>query len=107
MTVQYVKQNDTSRAVQDTLTLNGAPINLTGATVTFKMRLVSGGMALVKTAAVVGDPTLGVVQYSFVGTDLANPGSYYVEWLITFADGHLLTVPDDSYAQINVIAQVG
>jgi len=58
-------------------------MDLTGKTVTFEMQLVNRtGAVIGGSADVVGDPTLGNVQYAWAAGDLAVAGDYDGEFLI-------------------------
>jgi hypothetical protein len=71
------------------------------------MRNVAGGTPLIAAAAVIGDPTLGKVQYTFQPLDTVNPGSYYIEWQVTFPDTSVLTVPDNTYDLLDIVPNLG
>lgn len=64
----------------------GAPIDLTGATVRFQMRLAMDRRFAVDAVAVVVDATAGQVRYDWQPGDLRTPGNYVSRWQITFVD---------------------
>jgi hypothetical protein len=103
MATHKIKQGDNARLVEDYLTLDGAPLDLTGGTVLFLMKNVNGGTAINKNATVVAPATGGHVSVLLSSTDTANWGQYYVEWQVTFGDGSILTCPDDGYANLEIV----
>lgn len=62
----------------------GAPIDLTGATVKFKMRAVGSSTLKVNASAtIVGSPTLGNVRYDWAAPDVDTAGDYLAWWEVT------------------------
>lgn len=62
------------------------PLDLTGKAVAFEMQLVNRTGSVIGSAgaaSIVGDPTLGNVQYAWGASDLATAGNYDGEFLIT------------------------
>lgn len=70
----------------------GNPVNLTGATVTFRMKSRSGGSLKVNAAASVVDAVNGVAQYTWAATDTDTAGYYRAEFGVSFG-GPMETVP--------------
>lgn len=67
---------------------DGTPVNLTGKTVKFKMRLVGSATLKVNTAATVVDAATGSVRYDWAAIDVDTAGHYLVWWEVTTtADG--------------------
>lgn len=67
-----------------------APVDLTGATVAFFMRLEEDNAAVPTVngaAATVTTAIDGKVEYRWAAADLDRPGFYTVEFRITFSDG--------------------
>ena len=92
MTV-YMKKGDRLPLLQAELTdASGTPLNLTGATVTFKMRSRNGTVLKVNAAASVISAELGVVQYAWGATDTDTEGSFDAEFVASFG-GLPMTVP--------------
>lgn len=83
---------------------DGQPANLTGATVRFYMRrksdpgtpVVNGGLM-----TIVGDPTLGGVEYEWDADDTEDAEMYEAEVEATYGDGKRQTFP--SYRFLNVL----
>lgn len=100
------KQHDRRPSIQATLTAGGSPVDLTGCTVKFIMAKASGGTAVVNAAAVIVDPTGGVVRYDPAAADTATTGSFQAEWQVTDAGGKSWTFPTLSYHSIAVVADL-
>ena len=98
----YVKRGDTLPTVLVQLTdATGDYLNLTGATVRFKMKPAGGGDYKVDAAATVVDAALGKVSYTFTSVDTDTVGDFYVEWIVTIS-GTTQTVPTDTYKIVTV-----
>lgn len=100
MTFQ-IKQNDTLPRIRAALlTSTGAPLNLTGASVSLQL---SHHVTHVTTphAATVIDAPGGIVEYSWVAGDTAEAATFDGEWRVTFVDG-VQTVPGAGVFQVTV-----
>lgn len=64
----------------------------------------SSESAIVRDAEIVNPGTDGNVRYNWTADDAAEfePGSYAAQWLIEFADGRKLRVPNAGYIVIRV-----
>lgn len=90
-----ISQGDTT-LIQATLTDgDGAAVNLTGATVTFRFQCAAAGVA-VEVAALILDAGAGQVAYQMTPTASATPGVYQAQWSATFNDGSVRTFPTSS-----------
>jgi hypothetical protein len=102
-----IKRNDTKGKFIDTLTLDGVPVNLTGCTIKFLMRRrgrsTGSPETLVRTAAITGDPTQGKVEYQPVAGDVDKEGIFDHEWQVTFVDGKILTVPNQTFNTVEIL----
>lgn len=103
----YLKVGDTSRKFQDTLTLGGSPVDLTGATVRFRMKSFNG-VKSVDQAATIVSAAAGTVEYQPVAGDVDTVAGYKVEWAVTFPDSSVLTVPagrspDNDYIYLRIL----
>jgi hypothetical protein len=106
MSTVYMKQGDRLPALRmQLLDASGAPLDLTGATVAFRMR-TSGGSLKVNAAATIVDAVTGVVQYAWGMTDTDTVGSYRAEWACTFS-GSTQTVPTRDYVTVVVVDALG
>src|SRR5262245_23600217 len=78
---------DTAPPVTGTiLDKDGAPVNLTGATVRFQMRLVIDRRWTVDADAEVVSAPDGTVKYEWETGDLGEPGDYVSRWFVTNSD---------------------
>lgn len=81
--------------VYGTILADGAPVNLTGATVTFYMRPVGSATPKVTAgAAVVDNATTGDVHYSWAAADVDTPGAFVGWWRVTQAGGQYEETPE-------------
>lgn len=105
-----IKSGDTRPAYLTDLTDDfgdpgAAPIDLTLATeVNFLMRLHgSTGSPEIRSPMTIADAVNGTVQYAWQAGDTDTPGDYDVEFEITWSDGGIETVPNDSYNTVRVV----
>jgi hypothetical protein len=78
----------------------GVALNLSLATVTFRMRLRgSATLATLTGAASVVDALTGVVEFAWGAGDSAAPGVFDAEWILTYAGG-TQTVPTAGYVTV-------
>lgn len=105
MVVQfYIKKNDTYPPLRATLQqADGTPVNLEGARVQFLMRdddyrdkIYAQGEAMIV------DAEKGIVEYRWREGDTAIPGYYLAEFVVTFATGQQLTIPNQGFITIQV-----
>lgn len=83
------------------------PVDLTGATVTFRMRTVDDTTLVVDAAGEVADtPEEGRVRYWWDADDLAEAGLYLADWVVSFPDGRTQTYPGDRHLIIEVEASL-
>ena len=106
MAVHKIKQGDTARVFQDTLTIDGEAMDLTGASVAFVMMNVCSGEAQRGTASIIS-ATAGTVRYQPTTTNVATVGRYRAEWEITYVGGKIQTVPEEGYIDIWIQTQLG
>lgn len=104
-----LRQNDTASAITVTLTdEDGNPVDIAGATVTFRMTPVGGGTAKVDAAAVNdqngdgSDGSKGDVSYAWLAADTDTAGLFLGSWVVTFAGGAVQTYPNGGYVLIRV-----
>jgi hypothetical protein len=100
-----LKQGDTRHAIRAVLkTVNGVAIDLTGATVRFKMAERTG-VVLVDRETVTG--ANGTVEFVFNAGETDTIGKHYAEFLVTYADGRVETFPNKGKIEINVESRIG
>ncbi len=103
-----IKRGDTARSVSDNLSMNGVPIDLTGASVVLVLSVLSiEAKTTFRRTASITDASNGGVEYQFINEDVRNSGMLSMEWEITFADGSVLKVPDSQYILIRVVPDLG
>ncbi len=93
----WLNVGDTGPAIQATLKdAAGAVVDLTGASVHFRMApIVTSAAAIDAAATTVGSPTLGVVAFAWRTGDTAVAGDYDARWRVTYANGVVESFPDD------------
>ena len=93
---------DTAPVLTDTLLgPDGTPLDLTGATVTFRYSSWDGNGPLIQEeATIVGDETDGTVSWQPVA-ELAT-GKYNCDWHVVLGSADVMTVPNDR----NLLMQV-
>lgn len=101
-----IKAGDLEPSLQHTLTdQNGNPKDLTGYTVELKWKRKGDTVEVVKAATIVGDPTLGVVNYAWVAGDTDTVGIYDADWVGTIA-GSPGTFPTVEHFQFQIYATI-
>jgi hypothetical protein len=84
-----------SVATYDTTTENGTPVDLTGSSVKFYMRLqTSSDLKVDEDATIVGDPTLGNITYLWTTDDVDTAGAYAGWFTVTFGDSTTQDTPE-------------
>lgn len=83
----------------------GVALDLTGATVTMRLRDQKGTTlkTLTGSAAVIAPATSGVVEFSWGSSDTDTPGEYFAEWVLTYAGSVTRTVPAPGYVHVSVL----
>lgn len=92
--IEY-KQGD-SVPLQATL-----PVDLTNASVQFKLSDEKGGTAIIDSGATIKDASNGVVAYQWQSGETDRTGAYYIEWEVTYGDGGVETFPRDGFDVIH------
>jgi hypothetical protein len=64
------------------------------------MHAPTGVFLLSGAATVVGSATLGNVSFDLSALQTATPGSYFVEWVVTFGGGDVQRFPGSSYQEM-------
>lgn len=98
-----IKRNDTSPSIQVILLDSGDnPIDLTGSTVKFHMKVSFGAEPKISSEAEIVSPTEGLVQYNWKTGDTDTTGTFLAEWEVTFPNGDIQTFPNDGYIYIKI-----
>ena len=97
-----LKETNTSPVLRATLKdVNRNVINLTGASIQFRMKEVGGSSLKVNaTASIVGSASNGIVQYVWTSNDTNQAGSFNAEFEVTFADGSKETFPNEEFLTV-------
>jgi hypothetical protein len=100
MTTFNMKKGDRLPKLRATLLgSDGNALDLTGASVTFRMRARNGSALKVSASATVITAASGIVEYSWGATDTDTEGYFDAEFVVTLA-GLAETVPNDSYVLV-------
>ena len=100
--LQFV-QGNTAPDIKATIHALGAPdeaIDLTGCTVHFQMRKEDDRRFTVNNEAEVLDEEGGQVRYRWGPNDLAVPGDYEIQWLVTYADDRAQTTSESETIRV-------
>ena len=91
-----IRQNDTLPNLAATLLdANGDAVNLTGATVVFRMVPRHGGTAVIDNRSVtVVSAAAGTVSMTWQAADTDTEGTYLGNFIVTFGGGSIETFPN-------------
>jgi hypothetical protein len=108
-TSHFIKQNDTVAAIQrDLKDAFGVPVNVTGATVKFSMRVKpKGSVKINAAAATVVDGGAGRVKYTFTASDTDTADTYESEFQVTYSDGGIQSFPNDGHIDVVIEDDIG
>lgn len=103
----HIKAGDVLPELNATLLdVDGLPLNLSVASsVTLRVRQVVLSGSPVKWAkpCTIAAPAAGKVSFAWAAGDTATPGTYEVEFLVTWADGGVQAVPNNGNAVIKIL----
>jgi len=107
----YIKQNDTaSFLTRDLKDAFGSPVNVTGASVVFSMRVKPAGtMKITRETAVIVTAGTGRVRYEWNSSDgdTNTADEYEGEFQVTYANGKIQTFPNDGHIPIVITDDIG
>lgn len=94
-------QGNTDPSLSDVISVDGAPVDLTGATVHFRMRAAGAKTTTVDAVATITQsgtsPNFvneGGVRYDWALNDLSTVGGYRGWWHVIYGDGHTQDTPE-------------
>ena len=103
MTQFNIKRNDTAPSIAGICERPaGTPVNVTGATVRFKMRDAKNKQSVVNAVATVVDGTAGSVRYDWQAEDTDTAGFFEAEWEVTYSDSTIETFPNDDFITVRI-----
>ena len=99
-----IKEDDTKRYLQVTITIGGTALDLSGTTVTFTMKnVIADSTPKVDAQSCdITDATAGQCEYRWAAGDTDTIGTYHGEFIVTYGDATVLTTPQDSYITIKI-----
>jgi len=97
----FIKQNDTSPAIEYALSTDDGPVNLTNANVMFYMG------SIISASADVLNATGGIVSYQWQVGDTLNYGFFNAEFEVTYSDGTKETFPNNGYISVHISPDLG
>jgi hypothetical protein len=100
-----IKRNDRRPRWRYGLTVNGDPMNLTGATAVRFIMKQGSTIKINKLAMTVVDATTGVVEYAWASGDTDTTGTYNVEVEVDWggSPAELQTFPNEGYFTVNIV----
>jgi hypothetical protein len=98
----YIKRGDRLKSLRVTMLDGATPIDLTTATVVFRMQLRDRSSSVFVDNATVIDAVNGVVEYQWAAGTTDAAGSYDAEFEATFASGKTETYPKVGYIQLEI-----
>ena len=102
-----IKQHDTWPALSATLSDQSGLINLTTATTVKLILKTASGSATITGTCAIDDAVNGEVSYAWVSPDTDTVNSYNGEFEITWSNGKVTTVPNDTYFTVEIKADLG
>lgn len=107
MATFFLKQNDTSPAIEATLVNgSGASVNIGGATVRFHMNNMTNGALIIDRAATIVNAASGIVRYNWQSTDTQKSGMYLCEFEVTYSDGSIESFPNDDKIIVAIESEI-
>ena len=105
----YIKANDTaSFLTRDLKDAFGAPVNVTGASVVFSMRVKpAGALKVTRQACAIVTAGTGRVRYEWTAANTNTADEYEGEFQVTYANGKIQTFPNDGHIPIVVTDDIG
>ncbi len=89
-----------SPSLSDVIAVDGVPFDLTGSTVTFKMRPERSATLKVNAAGVVVDALTGAVRYDWQSADVDTAGEFNAWWSVLLPGGKTQDTPEFTIARL-------
>ena len=106
MTTVTIKRNDSNRLLQDTLKIDGTPIDFTGfSDLTCVFR--KGETVVRATATSDPDLTLGILSVTIPSAVSTVAGRWKLEWEIQYSNNTQITVPTKGQNELVVLPDLG
>ena len=87
---------DTAPDLTGTLTADGAPVNLAGASLSVHIQRPGAGLVIIAPATVV-DAAAGTWSYTWATGDLDSTGTWEVAVVVTYASGAIQTFGPETF----------
>ncbi len=104
-----MKQNDTYPSVKMTVydpEGNVLPIP-DGTIVLFNMGRTLRSGATLRGSGRIADGLAGIVEYEWKPGDTSTPGGFLAEFELTLPNGGVLTVPNDTWLEVEIVPELG
>jgi hypothetical protein len=105
----YIKEGDTASFItRDLKDAFGAPVNVTGATVVFSMRVKPAGtLKVTRQPCVIVTAGTGRVRYEWIADDTDTADEYEGEFQVSYANGKIQTFPNDGHIPVVITDEIG
>lgn len=101
-----IKRGDTLPEFERTLTDASGAVDLSGASVAFRMASRDSGTTVVDRSATIVSASTGIVKYAWQAGDTATAGTYSAEFRVTFGDGRILTFPNVGTMSVEIAPNI-
>lgn len=100
-----LKRGDTRNCIKAILkTAAGAPVNLTGCNVTFRMGALCGATTISRAVHI--ESAAGEVWVVWLSGETDRAGVYRAEFYVTYPDGRKETFPNTGYISLNIMDDI-
>jgi len=102
-----MKTGDTAPILQATFTdANGSAVSITGATVKLIVANLAGSVVMNKSMSIFNGAG-GIAEYEWQAGDTDTPGTYKVEFEVTYATGEVESFPNTGYEMLVIKEDLG